>query len=56
MKISIPLTRDSNNSFPDGHLEISRGGDNVYLKFSDEEREVSVNKEDLYRAIIAILG
>lgn len=56
MKISIPLTRDSANSHPEEFLEITECDKSVTLKLTSPDREVNVAKEELRRALNAILG
>lgn len=55
MKIEIELTSDSYNSdCGNKALKIDIRRDNIYFSFSDDEREVGVNKEEL-KKILTIL-
>lgn len=55
MKISIPITRDSENSYPSADIEIYLADDAATVKITDSEREVTVKKEDLRKLLVAIL-
>ena len=56
MKISIKLQTDSHNTYPSDTLIISRGYDNacVALQLSDDNREITVSREQLQAALKAL--
>ncbi len=56
MKISIPITRDSDNSYPTAHLEFHLGSTEVTVALSDSEREVSVSIPDIRRLLSALVS
>jgi len=56
MKISIPIRRDSENSYPSEHVEFYLSDEFTTIKVSDEEREMTVNTQDLRRLLCTILG
>lgn len=50
MKVSVPITRDSNNSCCDGitmDIIIHGSDDEVTLKLSDNVREINLKKESI---------
>lgn len=53
MKVFLPLTEDSFNSFPTGELEIhaTNGGKEVRFSLTDDTREFSVNLQDLKKVL-----
>ena len=51
MKISLNLTRDSDNSYPEETLDLEIFDKVVGVKISDCEREVRVSKEDLIKIL-----
>ena len=51
MKISLNLTRDSDNSYPEATLDLEIFDKVVELKISDCEREVQVSKEVLVKIL-----
>ena len=53
MKISIKLKSDSHNTHAPANLELSASNELITLKIDDSDREVSVSKEELLRALLA---
>jgi len=51
MTVKIALERDSYNSYPSGSLELINGENDIHIKLSDSDREISVNKKDLMKAL-----
>jgi len=52
MEIRISLKRDSDNSYPESTLVVQRvDDDEICLKISDCEREVTVKYDELSKAI-----
>ena len=51
MKTLLKLKHDSHNSSPEGELEVHVNCNNVILKLTDTDREVSVNRHELLHAL-----
>lgn len=54
MKISIPLTQDTENSYPSDSIEFITLQEEVSISFTDSAREVRVNLSDLRKLLLAI--
>lgn len=51
MKASIEIINDSYNTYPEGEIIFEESGTTVYIKLSDYEREISVNKKELIKLL-----
>jgi hypothetical protein len=51
MQVLIKLTRDSHNSYPDGHLVLQESGREEEVCVELGDREVWVNKFELLKAV-----
>jgi hypothetical protein len=46
MRVSLPIDRDSDNSYPSAELEIDIYDDTVAIRISDADRVIAVRRED----------
>lgn len=51
MKVTLKLKSDSDNSYPKEEIEFTFAGDDVWIKMTDSDREVSVWKDDFVQLL-----